>query len=107
MTLPAQCREYPDRSAGETTVRDVLGDPKAWPFCISDDPDGMPDLRRATILDVFITHQRLFLYLRGSTGTQAVAVFFIEDQDLRERAAQALQCGGQVEAALKTRICHG
>ena len=85
----------------------MLGDPKAWPYCISDERDAIPDLRRATILDVFITAQRLFLYLRESTGTQAVAIFYIEDQDLRERAKQSLPIGAQVEEALKTRICHG
>lgn len=107
MTSLAQRREYPSRTAGGTTLRDVLGDPKSWPYCISDERDGIPDLRKATVLDVFITAQRLFIYLRESTGTEAVAVFHIEDQDLRERAKQSLPIGAQVEDALKARICHG
>ena len=107
MTALAQRREYPGRTAGGSTLRDVLGDPTAWPFCISDERDRIPDLRTARILDVFVTQQRLFLYLRASTGVQAVAVFHIEDQDLRERVAQSLRIGAQVEAALKTRICDG
>lgn len=107
MTSHARRLEYPIRTAGETTLRDVLGDPKAWPYCISDGRDGRLDLRRATILDVFVAQQRLCLYLQESTGTQAVAIFHIEDQDLRERAKQSIQIGARVETALKTRICHG
>ena len=91
----------PARVPDEWTVRDVLGDPVAWPFCISDDVNGIPDLREAIIRDVFIAQQRLFLYLRGVTGSETVAVFFIDDQELRERTAEALQTGSDVAAALQ------
>lgn len=87
---------------GATTVRDVLGDPKAWPYCISDDRDGIPDLGGAVILDVFIAKQRLFVHLRAGEGTEVVAVFFIEDQDVRERIAHALPTGSRVSTALGT-----
>ena len=104
MAAQPQCHEFQDRRLDATTVRDVLGDPKAWPFCISDDLNGIPDLRDANIVDVFVTRQRLFLYMIGATGTAAVAVFFVEDQELREKTADALQIGAKVAAALQARL---
>ena len=98
---PSYRHEAPRRPADDRIVRDVLGDPVAWPFCISDDVNGIPDLHEAIIRDVFVAQQRLFLYLRGVTGSETVAVFFIDDQDLRERTAEALRTGSDVAAALQ------
>ncbi|HEU4692395.1 MAG TPA: hypothetical protein VFS23_28730 [Vicinamibacterales bacterium] len=89
------------QAPGEMTVRDVIGEPKAWPFCISDDLNGIPDLGGATILHVFTTPRRLLIHLRGTAGSEAMALFYIEDQDVRERTAQALRTATNVVAALE------
>ena len=100
MTARAQRQEWPRLAVDATTARDVLGDPVAWPFCISDDPNGIPDLRGATIEDIFITQKWLYLYMHETSGCEAVAVFFIDDQDLREKIALALRSAADLLAAL-------
>ena len=100
MTPRAQRQEWPALAVDATTVRDVLGDPVAWPFCISDDQNGIPHLRGATIQDIFVTQRRLYLYMQETSGCEAVAVFFIDDQDLLERTALALRSEADLLAAL-------
>ena len=92
------------RTDDETTVQEVVGKPIAWPFLISDDPSGMFDVLGATILDIFVTQQRLFVYMQTVTGSQTIAVFLIEDQELRERTAAALKPGTQLADALQTPV---
>jgi len=100
MTARAQRQEWPGLAVDATTVRDVIGDPVAWPFCISDDPNGTPDLRGATIQDIFITQRRMYLYMQETSGCEAVAVFFIDDRDLLERTARALRSSADLLVAL-------
>ena len=89
---------------GETMVQDVLGPPESWTDAISDQAIGMPDLRGATIVDVFENGKKLTLYARGVDGTETVSVFVIEDQDVRRKIATAIHPGVNVVAALQTAI---
>jgi len=89
---------------GETMVQDVLGQPEAWTNCVSDQLVGLPDMREATIGDVFVCRNKLTLYVRGADGAEAVAVFVIDDQGLRQKIATAMQPGENVHAALRAGI---
>ena len=89
---------------GETMVQDVLGPPEAWTNCVSDQLIGLPDMRAATIGDVFVCRNKLTLYVQGADGAEAVAVFVIEDQELREKIATAMHPGKSVHAALRAGI---
>ena len=88
----------------EATVCDVLGEPASWANCISDELVGMPDMREATIVDVFVSRNELTLYAKGTNGAQSMAVFVIENQDLREKVATAMHIGANVFAALHSAI---
>lgn len=88
----------------ETIVSDVLGEPESWANCISDELVGLPDLRAATILDVFVSPNALTLYAVAANGAEAVAVFDIENTGLRKKIATAMQPGLDVSTALKAAI---
>ena len=88
----------------DTIVGDVLGEPESWANCVSDELVGLPNLRDATILDVFVSRNRLTLYALAENGAEAVAVFVIENQDLRKKIAKAMQPGLDVSAALQAPI---
>ena len=96
--------EFLSRPFDETIVRDVLGEPEAWANCISDEASGVPDMRSAVILDVFVKQQHIFLYIQGQDGGETLAIFFIEDQDLREKIAEALRTAVEVLEALQTSL---
>ena len=89
---------------GETLVQDVLGQPESWSDSISDQAIGLPDLRGATILDVFENGKKLTLYSRGVDGTETVSMFVIEDQDVRRKIATTMHPGANVVAALQAAI---
>jgi hypothetical protein len=88
----------------EATVCDVLGKPDLWVNCISDELSGLPDMRGATVLDVFVSRDQITLYARGSNGTESASVFVIQDQDLRQKIVMAMQPGVEVLAALRVAI---
>jgi hypothetical protein len=88
----------------ETIVQDVLGEPESWANCVSDQLIGLPNMRGATILDVFVSRKELTLYALGTNGAEAMAVFVIEDQDLRQKIASAMHPGVAVLAALRASI---
>lgn len=88
----------------ETIVSDVLGEPESWANCISDELVGLPDLREATILDVFVSRNGLALYTLAATGAEAMAVFVIENQGLRKKIATVMQPGLNVSTALQAAV---
>ena len=88
----------------ETIVSDVLGQPESWANCISDELVGLPDLREATILDVFVSRNELTLYTSAANGAKALAVFVIENQCLRKKIATAMQPGLDVSTVLQAAI---
>lgn len=88
----------------EATVCDVLGEPASWANCISDQLVGLPDMRGATIVDLFVSRNELTLYAKGTNGAQSMAVFVIENQDLREKVATAIHPPIGVRAALRLAI---
>lgn len=85
-------------------VQDVLGEPESWGNCVSDQLVGLPNLRGANVLDVFVAGNKLTLYAQGTDGAQSVAVFVIDDQDIRRKIATAFQPGVGVLAALRVAI---
>jgi hypothetical protein len=89
---------------GETIVQDVLGELESWANCVSDQLIGLPDMRKATIVDVFVSRNEVTLYALGTNGAEAVAIFVIEDQDLRLKVATAMHPGVDVLAALRAAI---
>ena len=88
----------------EATVCDVLGESASWANCISDELVGLPDMREATIVDVFVSRNELTLYAKGTNGAQSMAVFVIDDQDVRQKIAAAIHPPVGVLAALRLAI---
>lgn len=89
---------------GETTVIDVLGEPEAWANCVSDQLAGLPNMREWTILDVFVSRNELTVYASAADGAEGVAVFEIENQNVRQKVATAMQPGLGVSEALQAAI---
>lgn len=85
-------------------VQDVLGEPASWENCISDQLSGPLDMREATIVDVFVSRNKLTLYALAADGAQTAAVFVINDQDLRRKIVTAIHPGVPLLAALQTSI---
>ena len=85
-------------------VSDVLGNPESWANCVSDQLVGLPDLREATVVDVFVSRNELTLYAQETNGSESVTVFVIEDQDVRRKVATAMPPGVGVLAALQAAI---
>ena len=85
-------------------VSDVLGNPESWANCVSDQLIGVPDLREATVVDVFVSRNELTLYAQETNGSESVTVFVIEDQDVRRKIATAMPPGVGVLAALQAAI---
>lgn len=86
------------------TISEILGEPESWANCVSDELDGLANLRESTIVDVFVSRNELTLYALGKNGVEAVAVFVIEDQDLRQKIAKAILPGADVLATLRLAI---
>lgn len=89
---------------GETIVSDVLGEPESWANCISNELVGLPDLRAATILDVFVSRNELTLYALAANGAEAMAVFAIENTGLRNKIATVMQPGLDISTVLQAAI---
>jgi len=85
-------------------VQDVLGEPASWANVISDQLSGLPEMREATIEDIFVARNKITLYARAADGTQTAAVFEIDNQDLRHKVVMAIRPGVPVLAALHTPI---
>ncbi len=90
-----------------STVRDVIGDPTTWSNCVSDEPEPLPDLNTATVVDVFVSASEMRVYMNGSRGSQALAIFQISDATAREHLVAAFQPGRKVHEALATPIQSG
>ena len=85
-------------------VSDVLGNPESWAHCVSDQLVGLPDLRKATVVDVFVSRNELTLYAQETNGAESVTVFVIEDPDVRRKIATAMPPGVGLLAALQAAI---
>jgi len=83
------------------TLRDLFGDPDGWQNLMSDGEDGaMPDLVGATILDIFVSGDQIAIYVRTADGVEALAIFHVEDHELRGRVARVILPGLSVHEAL-------
>ena len=62
----------------------------------------MTPMEGATIQDVFVKGTQIAIYTRTARGIEALSVFSVEDQELRERIGRVLVPGLSVsEAAAK------
>ena len=86
------------------TVRDIIGDPEQWSNCISDEPEAMPHVNGAMILDVFANSRELAIHLRGEAGTETLSVFEITEAAVRETLVNALKPGAKIRDVLDTPI---
>ena len=82
------------------SLRDLFGDPEGWENHISDGVDDMPDMKEATILDVFVSGNQVAVYTRNFEGVEALSIFFIDDPEVRARVASASRPGASVHDAL-------
>lgn len=82
------------------TVRDVIGDPEQWSNCVSDEPERMPDVSDATILDVFSNANEIAVHLRAAAGSETLSVFRIHEPADREGLVKALRPGRKLSEAL-------
>lgn len=88
----------------ETIVSDLRRESESWVNCTSDDLGGLPDIRGATIVDVFVSRNEVTLYALGRNGAQSLAVFVIEDQEIRQKVVSAMHPGVDVLSALRAAI---
>ena len=86
------------------TVRDIIGEPEDWSNCITDEPEAMPYVNGAIIVDVFSTANEIAVHLRGETGFETLSVFQIENSTIREGLVKALKPGQSICEALGTPI---
>ncbi len=86
------------------TVRDIIGEPEQWSNCISDEPEAMPYVNGAKIIDVFANSRELAIHLRGEAGTETLSVFEITDAAVRETLVKALKPGAKIRDVLDTPI---
>ena len=86
------------------TVRDVIGEPEHWSNCITNQPEAMPYVNGAIILEVFSTFNEIKLHLRGENGFETLSVFQVPDSTIREGLVKALSPGKSIREALGTQI---
>jgi hypothetical protein len=86
------------------TVRDVIGEPEQWSNCFSDEPEPMPYVNGARILDVFGNARALAIHLRGEAGSETLSVFEITDAGVREGLIKALKPGAKIREVLDAPI---
>lgn len=85
------------------TLRDVLGEPSTWSHSITSSRL-RPDMRDATIQDVFCTGSKLSLHTMSRQYGETMTVFHIPDANLRWRIMGAIQRGMSVLAFLRTAV---
>jgi len=85
------------------TFRDVLGEPSTWNHSITSSRH-RPDMRDATIHDVFCNGPKLSLHTVSRQYGETMSVFHIPDANLRWQIMGAIQRGMGVAAFLKTAV---
>jgi hypothetical protein len=85
------------------TFRDVLGEPSTWCHSITSSRH-RPDMRDATIQDVFCTGAKLSLHTRSRQYGETMTVFHIPDANLRWQIMGAVQRGMGVLAFLRMTV---
>jgi len=87
----------------QRTFRDVLGEPSTWSHSVTS-TRRRPDMRDATIRNVFCSGSKVSLYTQSIQYGDTVSVFNIPERDIRERVIQALRPGSSVTKILGTPV---
>ena len=85
------------------TFRDVLGEPSTWSHSVTSSRH-RPDMRDATIQDVFCTGPKLSLHTTSRQYGETMTVFHIPDANLRWHIMGAIQRGMGVLAFLRMAV---
>jgi hypothetical protein len=85
------------------TFRDVLGEPSTWSHSVTSSRQ-RPDMRDATIQDVFCTGSKLSLHTTSRQYGETMTVFHIPDANLRWHIMGAIQRGMGVLAFLRMAV---
>lgn len=85
------------------TFGDVLGEPSSWTHSITSSRH-RPDMRDATIQDVFCTGSKLSLHTNSRQFGETMTVFHIPDARLRWHIMGAIHRGMGVLAFLRTAV---
>jgi len=72
------------------TVRDVIGEPRVWSNCVSDEQVATPAVSGAIILDVFSTANEISIHWRADSGFETLSVFRIGDPQVQVGLVNAL-----------------
>lgn len=85
------------------TFGDVLGEPSSWTHSIVSGRH-RPDMRDATVQDVFCTGSKLSLHTRSRQYGETMSVFHIPDADLRWRIMGTIKPGLSVLSFLRMAV---
>jgi hypothetical protein len=73
------------------TARDVIGAPESWPNHLNGHSKEPPDMRGATITEVFAAGDQIAIHTKGAVCGETFSTFVVEDQELRDRLTQVLR----------------
>ena len=85
------------------TFLDILGEPSTWRHTVTSSQH-RPDMRDATIQDVFCTGSKLSLRTTSRQYGETMTVFHIPDVDLRWRIMGSITRGVSVFAFLRMAV---
>ena len=85
-------------------VRDVIGEPEAWPNHLYVAGEGPTDIRGATISQVFSAGKDIAVCTEGGPCGTTFSIFAVEDQEMRDRVEKALRPGLDVHEAATAEI---
>ena len=87
----------------QRTFLDVLGEPSTWLHSVRS-TRRRPDLRDATIKNVFCSGNKVALYTQSIRFGDTVSVFNIPEREIRERVIHAMRPGSSVSKILATPV---
>jgi len=82
------------------TVRDVIGEPRHWSNCVSDEQVARPAVNGALILDVFAAANEISIHWRADSGFEMLSTFRIGNPDIQAHLVGALMPGSSLLEAL-------
>jgi hypothetical protein len=97
------CRNHEGRAMAYRTFRDILGDPSTWIHSVTSSRH-RPNMRDATIQDVFCTGPKLSLHTKSAQYGETMTVFHIPDAGLRWQIMGAIRRGMGVHTFLRTAV---
>jgi hypothetical protein len=87
----------------DRSFRDVLGEPSTWTHSITSTRH-RPDMRDATIQDVFCTGSKLSLHTKSTQYGETMTVFHIPDANLRWHVMGSIRRGMSVLSFLRMAV---